>query len=137
MVNIRTARKTDLNECAKLSKLSELQIDERKYPDKKYLSEFLGSLFVVAEDNKKVIGYALGEKEKYKVVSLNILVVDKKFRGRGIGKLLLNEFIKRAKELGLKELYTFVPKWNEKTMNFYKNNKFYDMKYYAYFTKKI
>ena len=110
MVNIRTARKTDLNECAKLSKLSELQIDERKYPDKKYLSEFLGSLFVVAEDNKKVIGYALGEKEKHKVVSLNILVVDKKFRGKGIGKLLLNEFIKRAKTLGLKELYTFVPK---------------------------
>ena len=136
-MKIRTAKKKDLVECEKISKVSELLIGTKKYPDKKYLNEFLGPLFIIAEDKAKIVGYILGEKEKAKVISLNLLVVDRRNMGKGIGKLLLNEFLKRAKKLGFKDLYTFVPRWNEKTMEFYRKNGFYEMKNYAYFFKEI
>lgn len=136
-MKIRTAKKNDLIECEKISKVSELLLNSKTYPDRKYLIEFLGPLFIIAEEDNKIAGYILGEKEKAKILSLNLLVVDRKKRGKGLGKLLLNEFLKRAKKLGFKELYSFVPRWNEKTMEFYKRNGFSEMKNYAYFTKEI
>lgn len=137
-MEIRKAKLNDLNECQKISKTPELYLDYYgRRPDKAYLKEFLGPLFLVAIENKKIIGYIVGEKNKAKIVSINIIVVDKLQRGKGIGKLLLNEFILIAKKLKFKDLYLLAPKWNSKTLEFYKKAGFTEMKYYSYFTKEI
>lgn len=134
---IRKADLKDLKQCEILSRINELQLDTRKYPDKKYFKEFLGPLFLVAEDKKNIIGYILGEKEKAGLSSLNLMAVDKKHRGKGIGKLLLDKFCGNSKKIGLKEVYLFAPKWNKKTLSFYENKGFYKMKNYVYFIKEL
>ena len=116
-MKIRKAKEKDLKYCEILSRINELQLDTRKYPDKKYFREFLGPLFLVSEEGDEVIGYILGEKEKAGLSSLNLMAVDKKYRGKGIGKLLLNKFCENSKKIGLKEIYLFAPKWNKKTLN--------------------
>jgi ribosomal protein S18 acetylase RimI-like enzyme len=137
-MKIRKTIKNDLKECERISQVSELDIDYYgNKPNAKYLREFLGPLFLLAEDSGKVVGYVCGEENKAKVVSLNILVVDKNYRGLGIGKLLVNEFIKKAKRMKYKDVYLLSPKWNKKTLNFYRKLGFFEMKNYAYFTKEI
>lgn len=54
----------------------------------------------VFEKNAKVIGFVLGRKvgnikSRY---NLTTLLVDRKYRGKGYGKLLLNEFLKTVKK---------------------------------------
>ena len=54
----------------------------------------------VLEKNKKIIGFILGRKvgnikARY---NLTTLLVDKKFRGKGYSKLLLNVFLKTVKK---------------------------------------
>ena len=137
-MKIRKATKKDLKKCAKISDIPELVLDYYgKRPNVNHLAEFLGPLFLVVEDSGNIIGYILGEKEKAGVVFLNILVVEKKFRDKGIGKLLLKEFMKRAKKMKLKEVYTLAPNWKKKLLKFYKKNGFFEMKYYTYFTKDL
>ncbi len=138
MIKTRTAKKTDLKYCEKISKTPELQIDfYGNYPNTAYLKEYLGRLFIVAEESGQIVGYVVGERDKSKSVSLVLLIVSSKHRDRGTGKLLINEFIKRAKKMKLKEIITLVPNWNNNTMQFYKKNGFIEMKYYTYFTKEI
>ena len=136
-MKIRKARKEDLGQCEELSRISELQLDTRKYPNKKYFNEFLGNLFLVAAADGNIFGYILGDKEKAGVASINLMVIDKKYRGQGIGKLLLDKFCENAKKNKLKEVYLFAPKWNKKTLKFYENYGFFKMKHYIYFIKDI
>ncbi len=139
-MKIRNARLKDLKKCAALSKTPELRLGyfTESYPNMKYLKEFLGNLFIVAEDElRNILGYLVGEKEKAGVVCLNLLVVNKKYRGKGIGKLLLKEFLKRSKKLSLKSIYFLAPNWNKKTLEFYRKNGFTEMKRYTYFTKEL
>ncbi|MEK6936645.1 MAG: GNAT family N-acetyltransferase [Nanoarchaeota archaeon] len=136
-MKIRKARKKDIKYCVELSRINELQLDTRKYPDQKYFKEFLGPLFIVAEEKENIIGYVLGEKEKAGLSSLNLMTVHKTYRGKGIGKLLLDKFCENSKRLGLKEVYLFAPKWNKKTLNFYEKKGFYKMKNYVYFIKDL
>ena len=136
-MKIRKATEKDLKHCEELSRITELQLDTRKYPDKKYFREFLGALFLVAEENRKIVGYVLGEKEKAGLSSLNLMTVDKKQRGKGIGKVLLEKFCENSRKLGLKEVYLFAPKWNKQTLGFYEKNGFFKMKHYVYFIKDL
>ncbi len=136
-MKIRIANKKDLKECAFISKISELQLNPKKYPDLKYLSQFLGPLFLIALDEDRIIGYIVGEEGKANVASINLLVVDKEYRGRGLGKSLLQELIKAFKKIKIKDIYLVAPKWNKRTIQFYEKEGFTKMKYYAYFTKEI
>jgi len=139
-MKVRTAKIKDLKKCASLSKIPELRLayTTKGYPNINYLKEFLGYLFIVAENEQgNILGYLIGEKEKAGVVCLNILVVDIKHHNEGIGNLLLKEFLKRAKKLGLKNIYFVAPNWNKKTLEFYRKNGFTEMKYYSYFTSEI
>ena len=136
-MKIRKAKEKDIKYCVELSRINELQLDTRKYPDKKYFKEFLGPLFIVAEDKGNILGYVLGEKEKAGLSSLNLMAVQKNLRSKGIGKLLLEKFCENSKKLGLKEVYLFAPKWNKKTLNFYEKNGFIKMKHYVYFIKDL
>jgi len=66
------------------------------------------AVILVAETKGETIGYAYGEIEGYDYMSLrgpagvlNDLIVDPAHRGRGVGRLLLDEIISRLKSRGV------------------------------------
>ncbi|WP_406685134.1 GNAT family N-acetyltransferase [Seonamhaeicola sp. MEBiC1930] len=79
----------------------------------------------VAEVNSKVEGIALGYNRystwKGKAIHLEDLIVNKSFRGTGIGTALLNEIIKHGYKLGVKRINWEVLDWNEPAINFYES----------------
>ncbi|WP_457644187.1 GNAT family N-acetyltransferase [Persephonella sp.] len=69
--------------------------------------------FVVADANwKDLHGREVGE--------IHELAVKKKFWGKGIGKILLEEALKHLKEKGKKEIGLWVGRKNKKAIDFYK-----------------
>ena len=89
-----------------------------------------GGICFVAELNKNIVGYATAavkETPSYrlvKVAELENLVVSKKLRNKGIGKVLLNKFIEWAKEAGANRVCVNVFSLNEKGVEFYKREGF-------------
>jgi len=80
---------------------------------------------MVAEANKKIIGIALMYYRystwKGKVLHLEDLIVNHKYRGNGIGAALLNEVVKFGKNEGVKRITWEVLDWNTPAIEFYKN----------------
>lgn len=80
---------------------------------------------LVAEMEEQVVGMAIYfikySTWKGKGVYLDDIVVNEKFRGQGIGKLLLDEVIRDCKSMGAKQLHWQVLDWNEPAIGFYKN----------------
>jgi ribosomal protein S18 acetylase RimI-like enzyme len=138
MVLIRDAKEEDLPICEKISKVPELQTPEGDYPNSRYLKAFLNkNFFLIAEVDNEVVGYLAGEVLNGGVIYLNCLVVKKEFRGRSIGKKLLIEFKKRAKEMNLRVILFFAPKANKRTIKFYEKCGFLKGKEYYLFSKNI
>ncbi len=78
---------------------------------------------IVAETDKKIIGllsYNIRGEGKDRNIKINIMGVTKKYRKKGIGKLLMLEVIKRARKLKTKQLSLNVDIHNKKAINFYK-----------------
>lgn len=107
MIKIRLANKKDIPEVYKLGKiLSELSFSN-KFPfhERTELKEFVKNrkenIFLVAEDNKKVIGFVFAKILAHGSggwCMLDNLAVDNKFRNHGVGSLLLNEIYRVIKE---------------------------------------
>lgn len=76
--------------------------------------------FIVAENEKKIIGYTIGQLRNNcgEIVSL---AVDPGWRQRGIGTKLTNFLIDRFKEKNVKEIFLHVRTGNESAISFYKN----------------
>lgn len=117
-MKIRKAKLKDIPECVKLSKVPEFKIGG-SFPDKKYLTESLKSLFLVAEEKGKILGFVLGFKLTRTEVFLDLLVVDKNARGEGIGKKLMEGFRKRLKKQNVEGYFLTAPMFNKKTHKFY------------------
>ncbi|MFL5788814.1 MAG: GNAT family N-acetyltransferase [Flavisolibacter sp.] len=131
---IRNAVKED---CSRLLELvKELAIYERA-PEQVTitLSHFEESGFgvnpvwwaIVAEIDGKIEGFALYyirfSTWKGQRMYLEDLIVTEKMRGKGIGKVLFDELIKRAKEKNFAGIHWQVLDWNEPAINFYKKYK--------------
>jgi ribosomal protein S18 acetylase RimI-like enzyme len=78
----------------------------------------------VAEENGIVIGFALYyirySTWKGQRMYLEDILVTEAARGRGIGKLLMDQLIVEAKEKNLLAIVWQVLEWNEPAINFYK-----------------
>ncbi len=104
----------------KESSAVELTLDQLK-------KDFSENLFdcLVAEHNEGVIGMALFYSRystwKGKTIHLEDLIVTNSYRGKGVGKLLLDKLIFTAKEQGVKRVEWSVLDWNEPAISFYKN----------------
>ena len=80
-----------------------------------------GHGFLVAEEQREAIGFAgfeLNHLEGPKA-KLHKLYLLPSSQGKGVGKSLLLEVVKRAREAGQKSLVLNVNKYNEKAINFY------------------
>ena len=79
--------------------------------------------FHVAESEGRIIGIAVYFVKystwKGKGFYLDDIVVTEKFRSRGIGKKLFDEFVKEAKKENAKQLHWQVLDWNKKAIKFY------------------
>ena len=84
-------------------------------------------LFLVAELNKKIIGFChvIIRKMKGELVSI---YMDLSHAGKGIGTELLSKCEVFLKRNGYKKYFTFVNKHNKKGLNFYLKNGFIRVK---------
>jgi len=86
--------------------------------EKLFLSQDYIPTSLVAEENGKVIGFVMGEifigefgisKE---IGTLDTIGVDPDYQKKGLGELLINEFVAHLKSLGVDKLQTLVD-WND------------------------
>jgi len=79
--------------------------------------------FHVAESEGRIIGIAVYFVKystwKGKGFYLDDLMVTEKFRSKGIGKKLFDEFVKEAKKENAKQLHWQVLDWNKRAIKFY------------------
>lgn len=81
--------------------------------------------FFVAEDGPKIIGLALYfysySTWKGKCIYLEDLIVTQPYRGRGIGRRLLDRVVIKAQEEGAKRVVWQVLDWNTPAIEFYES----------------
>lgn len=131
-VIIRSAKKED---CPRLLELiKELALYE-KAPEEVTvtLSHFEESGFgekpvwwaFVAEENKEILGFALYyirySTWKGQRMYLEDIIVTEAARGKGIGKMLMEQLVVEAREKKLNGIVWQVLEWNEPAIRFYKN----------------
>lgn len=77
----------------------------------------------VAEYNNEIAGIALVYNRystwKGKIIHLEDLIVSDKYRGKGLGTLLLNQVVIYANSLGARRINWEVIDWNEPAIKFY------------------
>ena len=106
-------------------------------PDAKSFEQSLNQIFLVAEEENKIIGLILGYKLTKEFVYLDLLTVNKDFRGKKIGEQLLKAFRNELRNLNLKDYFLIAPSFNEKTLNFYRKNGLIEGKQYTLFCEKV
>jgi ribosomal-protein-alanine N-acetyltransferase len=122
MVTIRNARLEDCMMCVELSKIEEFTQPDGSHVPYDYLKSYIDEdeMFLVAEVKGRVVGYILGEPLKGKIAYVALLTVDSQVRGKGIGRKLIDAFLKRCSEKELKYVFGFAPKFNKRTIEFYR-----------------
>lgn len=91
------------------------------------------TIVFVAKSDKQVIGYSEGTIEKapnYASISCKIgyidtIIIDDKYRGKGIGKKILNELMKWFEGKKIKNIELEVNAYNKLGVDFWKNNNFF------------
>lgn len=78
--------------------------------------------FVVKEENE-IIGYYIFW-QLFDEINIVKLSVSKKYQGRGIGNILMEDIFNRVKILGLKKIFLEVRASNDKAINLYKKHGF-------------
>ena len=113
---IREVREEDLNDLLKL----ELEAFKRPYSLSLLKREvnLPYSLFLVAEEEEQLLGYVSGWLVG-QTAELNRIAVKKERRSEGIGKELLNSFIKKCFLKGIKEVFLEVEEDNEVARKLY------------------
>ena len=93
-----------------------------------YENDFAENVFqsIIADVNGEIVGmvlyYLTYSTWKGKMMYLEDFVVNEKFRGRGIGKLLYDAFIQEAKDKNCMLTKWQVLDWNEPAIQFYTQN---------------
>jgi len=139
MIKTRRAEKTDLKDFAILrfeAQKFASQFDKDILISKDSLKEILKLTenefkdprisYFVAREGDKIVGIAILSvpKEMGKSAYLGELFVEESHRGRGIGKLLVENAVEIARKNGLKKFQLTVAKGNKIGINFYKSLSF-------------
>ena len=117
-------RKMSLDDLEEISPILETDFDDFwNYNIIK--SELLNenSTLFIAKSNSSIVAFA-GIWQVVDIMHLNDIVVAKKFRNQGIGKILLNHIINYTKEQNVNELTLEVSQNNLPAINLYKHFNF-------------
>lgn len=76
------------------------------------------ALFLVAEEEKKILGYC-GVVMVPDEGDITNVAVAKERQNQGIGKMLVEELVKKSREAGVTQLYLEVRKSNERAIHVY------------------
>jgi len=119
-IEIRLMVASDLEEVIRIDE-KVLNESRRDYYEHKFellfaSGEYLPTSLVAVDDNKKIVGFIMGEvyHGEFGISNTGAFVdtvgVDPTCQKLGIGKMLMDEFIKHLKELGVKKVHTLVDK---------------------------
>ncbi len=145
-MKIRKATLKDFNELYKFGlKTKELKVspkEEFMRPEEfKYSIKNKKGIFLLAEDNKKIVGFIYGDSEDgdrvlKSVACLVYIAVDKKYRGKGVGSILYNDCVKEFKKRKVKHIYAWA---NPKSgiVDFFKKKGFVKGNYEIWMDKDI
>lgn len=143
-MNIRRADLNDLDIICELNnqlfKLEKDNYDSTIIDDwpltnegKEYFKDLITNHYViVASLNDKVVGYLAGsikEKGTYELIQyseINNMLVMEEYRGTGIGKKLIDNFIEYSKSQNINNIKVVASFKNKDAINFYHNNGFED-----------
>jgi len=90
-------------------------------------------LFLVAEINKKIIGFIIGKRKRKKTGIIEMLFVHPKHRNKRIGTKLAKKLITKFKKIGVKSIFLVNPIKDKKAHILYK---YLGFKTTAYHMKK-
>lgn len=119
---IRDMKVSDISSVLKLAaNASELYSADNKrwYPRqafKKWLNSKNDDILLVSESDNKVIGCCLCYVHYRGWAVIDSIIVDPKFRRRGVAKMLMNEAISRMKRLGIAYVQGIVQTTNKKML---------------------
>jgi len=139
-LTIKNCKKEDIRQCAKIARTPELMLPGKIYPDEKYFRKVLASdsLFLIAKDGKKVLGFLIAHNIIGMSSFLDTLAVSREIRGKGIGKMLMAEYERLVKIKRIHYIFLFALNTNENTLRFYEKNDFESSKHdYKMYSKSI
>lgn len=84
-------------------------------------------LMLIAEKNKRVIGFVLGQYDGWGAMIWR-LTVDNNYRNQGVGTKLLENIVKRLKEKGANNIYALVADENKYKTWWKKQGWYFDTK---------
>ena len=114
----------------KVLKASRPEYYETKFEKLFKSKDYLATSLVAEDENGTVVGFVMGvlymgEYGIYQEeATLDTIGVDPDYQRKGIGKLLINEFLDHLKTLGVQKINTLVD-WNDsKLIHFFSANQF-------------
>ena len=114
----------------KVLKASRPEYYEMKFEKLFKSKDYLPTSLVAEEEDGTVVGFVMGElfMGEYGIfqeeATLDTIGVDPDYQHKGIGKLLINEFMEHVRTLGVQKINTLVD-WNDsKLIHFFSANQF-------------
>lgn len=146
-INIRLMTDDDFDAVVgideKVLKVSRLKYYEMKF-DKLFKSrEFLPTSLVAELEDATVVGFVMGElyMGEYGIsqegATLDTIGVDPRYRQRGIGERLIDEFVDHLKKLGVKNINTLVDIDDTGLIHFFRANHFSPAKNIIYLERSL
>ncbi len=92
--------------------------------------EYLPTSLVAEDQNQNVAGFIIGELYigEYGIsnegATIDTVGVDPEYRRKGVGKLLMDEFINHLRELGVKKINTLVEKSDSQLLDYFNASRF-------------
>ena len=101
------------------------------FSEMKKMIDLEKGICIKASDGDNILGmiYAqqespINNKEGMEKWAIIVMAVHPDMKGKGIGSKLLKELEKSAKKKGVKKIFIFTNKGDDKVINFYKKNKY-------------
>ena len=137
-IKIRRAKSSDIGACYELTHTPEFIFPgDRRYV-KRYIGDFIEKgIFFVAEENGKIAGFISAQITIAKNLWIDMLVVDKRERGHGIGSHLLKKTLSLARRKKMRMIFLDAPLFNKETVHFYKKLGLHQEKKFVWFTKEL
>ncbi len=132
--NVRLMRSEDFNDVIsideKVNKVLREEYYKLKFEKLVKSGDYVPTSLVAEDENGKVVGFIMGELfiGEYGIsedrAKLDTIGVDPEYQKKGVGKLLLKEFIEHLKSLGVEKISTLVD-WNDiELIKFFSSNNF-------------